>query len=711
MKITRLTSLVSLLLVGTTMSLAQDKTSDNLPMMEITANVKTYYLDRMGFAPDETLKSALETMTRNFGGMSYNDYTILVNGIECHESNILTLTRISQVERIEVITDNRDGITVSSLGNLNIILRTPEEGTHGNASFHINTHASYSPSASLTHKKGNLTLWASASADMEDRDNDRSIYIDRIGYGNSSYYGYGSASSYYDGEPKSSSSNVNNRTFTADFGLQYKNDKHTLKFRLSEHYNRNTMEENVEDVRPIWNYGSSAISFNKYDVAIHEMGNKPNTLFSEISYQNLINDKTSFTTVLSANYLRNSYYANTYYGYIETKYENILDLYNSFDKIKKLGSDNVEGISGHKYMYDCFAYDYSGISTRLNSFFDMKPTDDLALKAGLNMTWSHRKDENNRYAKEQKYDQYNIAPYLFFDYSLNNKWALNVGERIAYRKDSHNSIGYPGTEIDIKPVTMDFSGDKLFSITNASLSFKPCDKHELMLAYKQNKSYATRLYPENSTTSGSLNPYTVFYEMTTTTKKIDLTYSFTGSHFNASVDATMGKINLGEDIAYRIFSNNPNYHSSDKNINDATDFFGLSASAVGTFGRFGISTDVCFYMTDKDTSDESETDKFLDIRLSPVYNFPLGIKASATVTYSYNKNNVAYEYDDKENWWYTLRVAKQWNNLEAYMKWENNLNNRLQVNETRLMMELITISTYSYEKHLNQVTFGLSYRF
>ena len=260
MKITRLTSLVSLLLVGTTTSLAQDKTSDNLPMMEITANVKTYYLDRMGFAPDETLKSALETMTRNFGGRSYNDYTILVNGIECHESNILTLTRISQVERIEVITDNRDGITVSSLGNLNIILRTPEEGTHGNASFHINTHASYSPSASLTHKKGNLTLWASASADMEDRDNDRSIYMHRIDYGKAIYYGYGEdASNYYDGVPKSSSSNVNNRTFTADFGLQYKNDKHTLKFRLSEHYNRNTMEENVEDVRPIWNYGTNTI--------------------------------------------------------------------------------------------------------------------------------------------------------------------------------------------------------------------------------------------------------------------------------------------------------------------------------------------------------------------------------------------------------------------------------------------------------------------
>ncbi len=703
MKITRLTSLVSLLLVGTTTSLAQDKTCDNLPMMEITANVKTYYLDRMGFAPDETLKSALETMTRNFGGMSYNDYTILVNGIECHESNILALTRVSQVERIEVITDNRDGITVSSLGNLNIILRTPEEGTHGNASFHINTHASYSPSASLTHKKGNLTLWASASADMEDIDNDRSIYMHRIDYGKAIYYGYGEdASSYHDGEPKSSSSNVNNRTFTADFGLQYKNDKHTLKFRLSEHYNRNTVEENVEDVRPIWNYGTNTISGYMYDAAINEKGDKPNTLFSEISYQNLINDKTSFTTVLSANYFKDSYYANTYYGYIETNDKNLLDLYNSVGKIERLGNGSVEGIIKHDYLYDCFAYDYSGISTRLNSFFDMKPTDDLTLKAGLNMVWTHSKEENNQYSKENKSDYYNIAPYLFFDYRLSNKWTLNVGERIAYRKDLHNATYFIiNNDLSYTPDTKDYNGDKMFSITNACLSFKPCNKHELMLAYKQNKSYGTILSP--STGVNAYNYYIAIKDMTTTAQKADLIYSFIGSHINASIDATMGKINIDKDFK-------SNYHSGYEPTTETKEFLGLSASAVGTFGRFGISTDASLYKTYKDFSDHYDY-KFLDIRLSPVYNFPLGIKASATVTYTYYESNIDYYEYDKKNWWCTLRVAKQWNNLEAYMKWENNFNGEVQVNETANKWDNLSVHTYSYEKHLNQVTFGLSYRF
>jgi hypothetical protein len=222
-----------------------------------------------------------------------------------------------------------------------------------------------------------------------------------------------------------------------------------------------------------------------------------------------------------------------------------------------------------------------------------------------------------------------------------------------------------------------------------------------MLAYKQNKSYGTILSP--STGVNAYNYYIAIKDMTTTAQKADLIYSFIGSHINASIDATMGKINIDKDFK-------SNYHSGYEPTTETKEFLGLSASAVGTFGRFGISTDASLYKTYKDFSDHYDY-KFLDIRLSPVYNFPLGIKASATVTYTYYESNIDYYEYDKKNWWCTLRVAKQWNNLEAYMKWENNFNGEVQVNETANKWDNLSVHTYSYEKHLNQVTFGLSYRF
>ena len=333
MKIYGLSLTAVLLLTGTTHAFAQKASSDNKPMVELTANVKTYYLDRMGYAPNATLADVLG---------SYSDYDLMVNGVECNETEFLKLTHVSQVERIEYITDNHNGAFIGSNGCVNIILKDAEDGTHGHATLYMDTRANYAPWFNLTNKNDKWTIWANVKGDINKSKNDA------ITYAESTYNWYNSSGTDIQESTSHRNTEEKNHAYIADFGLRYKDERNTLTFHIYDRWNRNNSDAFQNNVNYIKEYDNSASNYSEqyetnYNIRTSE--NKNNTLFASADFRHILNEKTTLVAILSEEYSKYNDNSMTEDYILYCSNKALFDIYNSTEKIAIL-SDRTEPIDG-----------------------------------------------------------------------------------------------------------------------------------------------------------------------------------------------------------------------------------------------------------------------------------------------------------------------------------------------------------------------------
>ena len=709
MKLHGLTLAAVLLLTGKTHAFAPKASSDNKPMVELTANVKTYYLDRMGYAPNATLADVLG---------SYSDYDLMVNGVECNETEFLKLTHVSQVERIEYITDNHNGAFIGSKGCINIILKDAEDGTHGHATLYMDTRANYTPWFNLTNKNDKWTMWANVKGDINKSKNDA------ITYAESTYNRYNSSGTDIQESTSHRNTEEKNHAYIADFGLRYKDERNTLTFHIYDRWNRNNSDAFQNNVNYIKEYDNSASNYSEqyetnYNIRTSE--NKNNTLFASADFRHILNEKTTLTAILSEEYNKSNVNSMTE-DYTLYSYDKALfDIYNSIEKIASLYDkaetiDGIDHFSVYKTPLDTETKNYK---TRLDAFVNIKATDNLSLKTGMYFKWQYTDFSKSSY-KDQDKDNIHIMPYALASYKQ-DKWSFNLGERLIYRYDKSTVEGFgisPFSPEEWKNITKDYSGDKVLSATNASIIYTPGGNHQFMLSYTRDADYNTSI--ERGTTLIYSKPQCTFEETKETKKLLNFDYTFSGPKISASLNASYRKYTYEQNATREIVNGSTGSFESPEasDYEYDTKYYTVGAKAFGTFGILNIMANAEYIKV----KSESVKDRFYYITIRPTVNLPYNIKASASASYTrrcidtdseYSK----YDYDPTETWSCNFLLSKQWNNFEIYANWQNAIHNNRVVSYTHTTKPdsysggSTSKSHTTTDYHNNQVLFGVSYRF
>ena len=709
MKIYGLSLAAVLLLTGTTHAFAQKASSDNKPMVELTANVKTYYLDRMGYAPNATLADVLG---------SYSDYDLMVNGVECNETEFLKLTHVSQVERIEYITDNHNGAFIGIKGCLNIILKDAEDGTHGHATLYMDTRANYAPWFNLTNKNDKLTIWANVKGDINKSKNDA------ITYAESTYNWYNSSGTDIQESTSHRNTEEKNHAYIADFGLRYKDERNTLTFHIYDRWNRNNSDAFQNNVNYIKEYDNSASNYSEqyetnYNIRTSE--NKNNTLFASADFRHILNEKTTLVAILSEEYSKYNDNSMTEDYILYCSNKALFDIYNSIEKIANLYDkaeiiDGIDYYSAYKTPLDTETKNYK---TRLDAFANIKATDNLSLKTGMYFKWQNTDFSKGSY-KDQDKDNIHIMPYALASYKQ-DKWSFNLGERLIYRYDKHTVEGFGVSAFnpeEWKSITKDYSSDKVLTATNASFIYTPVNNHQFMLSYLRDANYNTSI--ERGTTLIYSKPQCTFKETKETKNILNFDYTFSGPKISASLNASYRKYAYEQNATIEIVNGLTGTTSSPEasDYEFDTKYYTVGAKAFGTFGILDIMANAEYIKV----KSESVKDRFYYITIRPTVNLPYSIKASASASYTRQCTNVdngnsKEDYDPRETWSCNFQLSKQWKNFEIYANWQNAIHNNRVVSYTH------TIKPDSYsggstsksrtttDNHNSQVLFGVSYRF
>ena len=718
-----------LLLTGTTHAFAQKASSDNKPMVELTANVKTYYLDRMGYAPNETIDKAFETIFRNCNILSSSGFTLMIDGEEYDYASFTATTTVGQVERIEFITDNGNSSNVGTSGCFNVVLKKVEEGTHGRATFSMDTRTNHNPMFNLTSKKGNWTMWANAGAN-----------IFKTKHAEACAIGEGKLNQHLGTiimNGSGSGSRQKTRALMANLQLQYKGESDVVTFRISdywkpiktENFNPNyTQKEEygrIDNALPLSDTNAERKDY--YRGSTSENSCKKiinNYLHAEIDWKHILSDKVTLNAILSETLRNNPHWTET--TLIENRYstEDELPRVVTPENMYPKYSTRYEDIHNHSY------------NTTLNVYANMKATDGLNLKAGIYGDWDkYTYKEINWFDDFIKTDinYYTLKPYILANYEV-GKWAFNIGERLRYSRNTNNIkhsdntlfakrnedgtyeeyyVTFPEDKVDC---------NKLIPETNASITFTPDENNQIMVAYKHNnyhyKHLQTNGYTDSFLARHYLNEYSDRYNV------IDLGYTFTGKNVSARLNATYKKNRYTSSIISKEIDETDGNVSEtpSQNSEQNQDTYGVSASIIGTLGIFSINGDIAYnwvtqeYKSFTDNQTNTSKPRYLDISLNPMVNLPLGFKASATATYTHIKTpRQLLLIEDNDFWWGTLRLSKNWGKLETFVKWENMFykkkdNTKEKINETDDIIHY-TITYMMRDDHQSQVTFGVSYRF
>lgn len=708
MKIYGLSLAAVLLLTGTTHAFAQKASSDNKPMVELTANVKTYYLDRMGYAPNATLADVLG---------SYSDYDLMVNGVECNETEFLKLTHVSQVERIEYITDNNNGAFIGIKGCLNIILKDAEDGTHGHATLYMDTRANYAPWFNLTNKNDKLTIWANVKGDINKSKNDAFTYAE------STYNRYNSLVTNIQESTSNRNAEDKDHAYIADFGLRYKDERNTLTFHIYDRWNRNNYDTYQDNFYYRKEYDNSNSNYSEQYETEYRIGtseNKNNTLFASADFRHILNEKTTLGAILSEEYSKYNDNSMTEGYTLYCSNKALFDIYNSTEKIANLYDkaeiiDGIDYYSAYKTPLDTETKNYK---TRLDAFANIKAMDNLSLKTGMYFKWQNTDFSKGSY-KDQDKDNIHIMPYALASYKQ-DKWSFNLGERLIYRYDKSTVVGFGASQFspeDWKNITKDYSSDKVLTATNASFIYTPGGNHQFMLSYLHDADYNTSIARSTSTYS---KPLCTFEETKTTNNSFNFDYTFTGPKISASLNASYLKHNYEQNATREIVTGLTGTISSPEASDYESDikYYTVGAKAFGTFGILNIIANAEYLKTDLELSKNN----YWYITIKPIVNLPYNIKASASASYSRQCTNDDTEYsivdyDPIETWSCNFLLSKQWKNFEIYANWQNAIHNNRVVSYTHTTKPdsysggSTSKSRTTTDLHNSQVVFGLSYRF
>ena len=680
MKTKQLTLLASAIMLCPIGSVAQNSETASTSMVKIEAGVKTYDPTKMGFSQNEPISNVIKMITM-YKEEGVSTYSLMVNGENYLQSQevFFAHTLVGDVERIEIITDpNLCGNTIGTDGNINIVLRNKEEGTHGRVGFQIETNNSHIPAFNISHKADKWTVWGSYVGNISHSKSDENR--DEI-------LKYGSNYENYNHYIDDTSVNGKNKLHTFNVGTNYKDERNSLTFEIiHRNISANTEMNDFSTTESVSFGGSQKTNFT---YTTNKNNDRTVNDFAVIlDWKHMMNDKLSFGVNVS-------------------------------EEIRKKNSDN--NIVTNRYLETSTTpYNHTkSKQTKFNLHANYIPTDFLSIKGGVMGKWANITTdtlESKMYSTEDNTRR--ITPYLLAQFNV-GQFKFTAGERYDFNK----------AEQTASPQSFfinDSTSKKSFnsSVSTVSAEWKPNANHSLMASYRYHKTldYIFAFYDimvKEMNGSYYLRNLTPF-PTETDYNVYNINYAYNGKNITAGLKAQYTKVKYETEVPYGILQTEN--RGSDVKLYDVT------ASVAYHQNLFSIAGDFNFYKYDGEASyretQYSKEHKYdytsgnvWILRLTPTLSLPNNFNLSASaMLVSHRVYNKLHRYSDDEevrktDKWLTLRMAKSWKNLDLYIKWENAFDKRENDDAKHITTFENVYEKISYNKFDNRLTFGGSFRF
>jgi len=676
MNIAKLTLITSALLSAATYSYAQDDEAAKSNAVEISAGVKTYYPEKLGYLPNALISDVIQFIRVN------GHYGLMINGENYNDNTFLGKTTVSDVECIQIISNSAQcGRNIGLDGNINIILKNKAEGFHGRAEYSIDTRANMTPKVQLSYKKNNLTLWGgvmSAIRDTKLTEND---------------YSYKKIENTYSSTQTSNIVVVNGKTtsetkykpVTANFGLEYNTGKDIFTFNISENWVKPKTTISYDNSR--LSSITEKTSILESDITDTKSTNIYNNLFADAHYTHEFSSKCSISANISEEFHNQPQWIYTNNDHAEYYIDN---------STKPASSD----LMSKRNNYSTEAYYNHGSNTYLDVHVDLKPAKILSIKTGIwgNMYFSNQ--ESGRSGNEIAWERH-YSPYVNASVNL-KKWSFNIDVR-----GDISGINYTLKEA-ARSESLKAKADTNHLMVSAGVVWRPNLHHSVIASYSQRggtnfeRLWEDITYTRNIIEIPLCNSFNVF----------DLEYAYSGKTISA-----------GANFRYYDFDT---YSLTFAPIYIATDYITnlksrvhLSAYAAAHFGCFSINARANYNIfnnnkgdiTYKSSSEYRTT--YWDVTLNPVVSLPKDFTLSATAVYYGKEKHPSFDVDS--HMWLSLRAAKQWNRFTAFVQWENIINGDIKshsdVTEATMNYKSYSTTRNTLNQNQNTVTFGGSFKF
>ena len=655
MSINKIALVASAIMLCTIGSVAQN---NDTQMVKVEAGVKTYYPSKMGFSQNEPISNVIKMITKYKERITI--YTLMVNGenyLQDQES-FYAHTLVADVERIEVITDpSISGNTIGLDGNINIVLRNKEEGTHGRVGFQIETNNSHIPTFNISHKADKWTVWGNYVGNISHSKSDKNEYLD-----------VKAKSGFYESRTNSYSYNENNKTKlnALNFGANYKDEKNSVTLEI---INRNApTTSNVEEI-------NSSSYFSKMTT---DMGVKEFTAI--IDWKHTLNAKTSFGVNLSH----------------EREKDNA-------DIVEHRTGVNPEYIIVPNTLERNISVKRN--TTRFDIHADYRPFDILGIKAGVKGVWMNSENERiDFYNYTYEGDSSQFTPYVLAQLKV-GQFKFSAGERYDFNEET------------LKYKTGDCSGNKSYnsSLTTVSAEWKPNTQNSVMASYRYHAIDMCRftiyadLYRrvEPWVEDIDCNIYNLNYAYTGENISAGLKMQYTkGIYVYPYAHNTSYEMTTTNDVDLYDITASIAYHQDVFAVMGDINFYKSDGKAKTTGGSYYSSENY-----------EYTSGNTWIFRITPMLSLPKNINVSASAMFVSHRVDKNYHYlksvDGERQFdkWLTLRASKSWKNLDLYVKWENAFDKRDTYNNIRSSYSTDTYGCASENKFENRLTFGGSFRF
>lgn len=698
-------------------SVAQNNDSDKKQMVEVAAGVKIYYPAKMGFSLNEPVENVINMITMY---NQHSDFTLMVNGenyLQSRES-FLAHTLVADVERIEIITDpSICGNNIGTDGNINIVLRKIEEGTHGygGLQYDMNDDDDFifeklCPFFSFANKTGNWSVWFGGLM------NYKANRHEFVGVKDDYSYPYISKLNFDVIRTKNEVDfGVETKMYSFDVGTNYKDATDDVTIRLS-YYNSPVISfqsfyqkyigfKHIFDIEDWHNEEDSYY----YEHRLTDTESKIHHTTASFDWKHIFNDRLSLNTTLGQEWFRQN--------------DN-----NSFITLIDRGADKTPSL---EVFNDDHSYGRNAPSTKVSStlfdvYADYKPMRELTIRGGVASNWINVKGEDKLVSlssDENKISQY--MPYLFVQYSV-GQFTLSAGERLSFndfKYRDYNCANYNSTMTEDSVIVKNIDKSFNTSITSASIAWMPNANHKVMAAWKHHKdlshSFERGNYQQSTTEEYQQGIYYYYYDVITIQKEkshdvFDLSYAYCGKNISAGINAKYVNKDYEEG----------SYVEPSKVFNHTvslTDYYSVSASAMYTYSIFSLAADVDYYKNNYETLptsgaiiEKGSSRNMWAVRLTPMVTLPYGfnLSASAAVLSTRQTHPLISEITGRrKDKWLTVRASKQFGGAELYVKWENAFDKREEDHVRYDKGETSSEGITSTNNYANRVTIGGSIRF
>ena len=648
-KIALVASAIMLCPIG---SVAQN---NDTQMVKVEAGVKTYYPSKMGFSQNEPISNVIKMITKYKERITI--YTLMVNGenyLQDPES-FYAHTLVADVERIEVITDpSISGNTIGLDGNINIVLRNKEEGTHGRVGFQIETNNSHIPTFNISHKADKWTVWGNYVGNISHSKSDKEEYLDiratsDLKASREKFYFY--------------NENDKKKLNALNFGANYKDEKNSITLEI---INRNApTTSNIEKT-------SSKMTT--------DMGVKEFTAI--IDWKHTLNAKTSFGVNLSHEREKDNA------DIADTEYNNLN--FNSFERNICVKSN----------------------TTRFDIHADYRPFDILGIKAGVKGAWMNSKREENEYENltydndTYESDSSRFTPYILVQLKV-GQFKFSAGERYDFNEET----------LKYKTGDCSGNKSFNSSLTTVSAEWKPNAQNRVMASYRYHAIDMCRFTIYADLLDRRVEPwvedidcniYNLNYAYTGENISAGLKMQYTKgidvypyAYYNTSYEMT-----TTNDVDLYDITASIAYHQDVFAVMGDINFYKADGEEKTTGGSYYSSENY-----------EYTTGNTWIFRITPMLSLPKNINVSASAMFVSHRVDNSYHYlrsvNDKRQFdkWLTLRASKSWKNFDLYVKWENAFDKRETYDKRRSVHNFATYGCASENKFENRLTFGGSFRF